>query len=67
MFYGIVCTKLAAAGPVGEVSWSRPTAEPSVDTIEQHYGKWLSDDIGRWLDHVTAKPVSDGAVAAQIP
>jgi hypothetical protein len=39
----------------------------SVEMIEQHYGKWLSDDMGRWLEHITAKPVSDGAVAAQNP
>jgi hypothetical protein len=35
--------------------------------IEQHYGKWLSDDMGRWLEHVTAKPVPENAVAAQNP
>lgn len=35
--------------------------------IEQHYGKWLSDDMGRRLEHVTAKPPADGAIAAQIP
>ncbi|HXJ36847.1 MAG TPA: hypothetical protein VMS22_22650 [Candidatus Eisenbacteria bacterium] len=39
----------------------------SVEMIEQHYGKRLSDDMGRWLEHVTAKPVPDGAVAAQNP
>jgi len=26
----------------------------SVEMIEQHYGKWLSDDMGRWLEQITA-------------
>ena len=39
----------------------------SVEMIEQHYGKWLSDDMGRWLEHVTAKPISADPVAAQKP
>jgi integrase len=39
----------------------------SVEMIEQHYGKWLSDDMGRWLEHVTAKPAADEPIAAQIP
>jgi hypothetical protein len=39
----------------------------SVEMIEQHYGKWLSDDMGRWLEHVTAKTTPADAVATQNP
>jgi integrase len=39
----------------------------SVEMIEQHYGKWLADDMSQWLDHVTAKRTPSVPLAAQNP